>query len=223
MNFRRIFFRFMFLFGGGGAGYGARGRKVPAFLPILAVCVYFFYRYVQIPGEFYEYFQLLDRSKNQSCFLQKLNPFDPSILQFISKAPPNLNCKKLQPQLTFFDAENFLVLNFSALSEARLPKETKCSFRCVEHNSGNSDDIVKNSDWVPLEKSAKPDCEFVEVQCWKPFLNVNVYRYIWAKIIPKPIKPKISENQRKLGVVILGKYSISLGYPEVRVGFWASI
>uniref|UniRef100_A0A1I7XKY9 Transmembrane protein n=1 Tax=Heterorhabditis bacteriophora TaxID=37862 RepID=A0A1I7XKY9_HETBA len=77
------------------------------------------------------------------CVVPYLDPFDPSITQYINTPQP-LTCHGTQYELTYLDSEGWLKLNSTEIASSWL--NLNCFYRCYDRTEG--DDIAINySDW----------------------------------------------------------------------------
>ncbi|KAI6199563.1 hypothetical protein M3Y96_00640300 [Aphelenchoides besseyi] len=163
----------------------------------------------QIPTVLQHYHELL-RHKSQnwkSCDVPVLDEWDKSILKYYEK-PKQLECKRLQQNLTFVDPNGFLRVDPTTIASYN------CEYRYVFYQE-NNDFEPKYEIWQPLEESIKLQHDFVEVRCKKTgLLPISVYNYNHAHVVPKLTSNltgrKIAlESTKRPSVIVIGLDSMS--------------
>uniref|UniRef100_A0A7E4W7G0 Nicastrin n=1 Tax=Panagrellus redivivus TaxID=6233 RepID=A0A7E4W7G0_PANRE len=122
-----------------------------------------------------------------SCELPKLDPWDPSILQFL-KPDTKYECKPSITQHT--KLENGL------LTKTITQNFTKCMYRCLHPVNDHS---LIHGVWENLTDKAYPACDVIETNCYKEnesipyyeFLHAQVYRSDKAKTVKTPDLPDV--------------------------------
>jgi len=153
-------------------------------------------------------------NKESKCRLPILDPWDPTILEYLRQPQASINCKPVQYELTFIDDRNFLRFNKTVLSLAGFSDENlDCSyrywkkinllfnsqvctlhlFRCFDKNDDLDDVTLNETKWFNLSISYNDDghkipCEFIEIYCSRKWSSsMSVYSNFHAKIIPKSL------------------------------------
>lgn len=139
-------------------------RKVSKYTTFLLMLFSFVWirKFVNMPWFILDHYVLLKHSSfEQMCKLPQVNPFDPSILSYISKPEP-LRCKQIQPNLIFMDDDGVLHVNDTVVQSTGFDT-LECSYRCFSHNDGIDDDTLKYDEWTTFKSSVMVQCEFIEV------------------------------------------------------------
>lgn len=118
------------------------------------------------------------------CIIPKLNPWDPSIEKYI-KHPNGMNCRKVQPFMTYVDYNGYLRLNET--ETASIKQSFKCMYQTFDRGEGSDDSVIKFDDEIKLENNTKLTKNNVEVKCYysnnrKFYYNVHAH--------PAPIEDK---------------------------------
>uniref|UniRef100_A0A914VLG4 Uncharacterized protein n=1 Tax=Plectus sambesii TaxID=2011161 RepID=A0A914VLG4_9BILA len=187
-----------------------RHRRSISRIVVLLLCIFGFrmyWTYRHIPIELTHLLQLLANSTDQTiCKLPKLDPWDPSILSYIS-IPDPLVCKKLQENVTYL-ADGVLHRNPGF-------EHLKCKYRTFGHNSGIDDKNVKYGDWVEFDQSSSLiTSDLVEVECTQGILDSKSYRYHWSQVVKRDTsvitkQPFLPNDAQHLSVLAFGMDSMS--------------
>uniref|UniRef100_A0A1I8AJC2 Sulfatase domain-containing protein n=1 Tax=Steinernema glaseri TaxID=37863 RepID=A0A1I8AJC2_9BILA len=173
-------------------------RKTRFYALLLAVPLTFFVIFQQLSySKSHELYNALlmrtELSENEACKLPNIDPWDETILPFFRKADP-LNCKRLQPELTYLTPQGLILFNTTELQTAGYEiTSLQCSYRCFGKELGG-DDTLQYGSWTELENGTRPECEFVEVDCRKKFPPLSIYTNLHARVIPK--KEIVDKNKR---------------------------
>lgn len=124
------------------------------------------------------------------CNIPQLDPWDQTILKYLTKFKP-LQCKKLQPELTYLDFNGMLTINESARIESGY-SSINCQYRCFNKIEGLDDVTLRYEKWIVLESNeTKIDCEFIEVTCSGSIAAISIYSNSHNQIIVNRTKLNI--------------------------------
>lgn len=87
-----------------------------------------------------EHMELAASQLSAACKLPRYEPFDPSILKYIVKPWPKIECASSQLPLTFIDKNGRLKINSTAAAQYR--GTVQCSVQQVERPEDDDDHIV---------------------------------------------------------------------------------
>lgn len=106
------------------------------------------------------------------CEFPELNPFDPTILEYV-KHPSPFHCEKIQPFLTFVDYDGFLRFNETeiALIQNTSIIDIKCYYKTFDRKPGSDDNALQYDEQKLLETPTKLAKDFVDVNCTAKNLN----------------------------------------------------
>ncbi|KAE9552195.1 hypothetical protein FO519_004576 [Halicephalobus sp. NKZ332] len=123
----------------------------------------------------YEEYESLFSSSSEECNFS-INPFDPSISDYIKSPHEPAKCVPKQKNLTFINGKKLILAEKGKYN---------CEYRYFYHNSGVDDFSVKYDVWKPLDSDqVELEHDFVDVSC-RGLLGMEVYRYQHATVIPK--------------------------------------
>ncbi|TKR69410.1 hypothetical protein L596_021575 [Steinernema carpocapsae] len=151
----------------------------------LASIFAFYYLFIAVrtvPLELIHYQNLLKEfsTKDNTCNVPRLDPWDPSILKYYSEPGP-LKCKEVQPEVVRL--ENGVL----KISEDYKFSAT-CQYRSFRHYSGVSDSDLFYGNWTEIDPKAGRKVEkdeFMEVECTrKGLIPVTFYKYHFHQIVP---------------------------------------
>ena len=126
----------------------------------------------------------------QSCKLPVLNPWDKSILPYVTKAQVPI-CPQSQP-LTYLKNQ-WLRVNSTVLKETFNKKISSCKYQAVKRSKGSDKNIsVGKAIRFHQNKAVKVKDEFIKVSCYS---NSLVYRNYHAQVLEKQYRN--SENTEK--------------------------
>uniref|UniRef100_A0AC34FUJ9 Uncharacterized protein n=1 Tax=Panagrolaimus sp. ES5 TaxID=591445 RepID=A0AC34FUJ9_9BILA len=139
------------------------------------------------------------------CTLNDLDPWDPSILRFLSPLKdPLKDCKvKIQQISKIINGQLFVYppqnLNVS------------CQWRCLFPKSDYS---LIWGNWTEIQNGTQPPCDIVEVECQKPNLNgtlIDFYKFLHPQIFQKqePVKTTLENSLEKPDVHLIIFDSVS--------------
>lgn len=147
-----------------------------------------------------------------SCKFPLLNPFDPSIVEYI-KFETSYDCGWVQPYLTFVDYQNYL--HFNKSEYYRLLKETNgtlwCEYTTFERSSGPNDDAITFDKPKMLRIGRKHPIrkDFVNVSC-TAFDNSSAVVYYNIHAIVSNVSKEIkNESDTQLSVLVFYTDSVS--------------
>lgn len=132
-----------------------------------------------------------NNANNYKCRRPELDPWDPSIQQYLTKSPTSLQCKKLQPEVTYVDETGRIVINTSALEESGYKTDDIiCHFRYFDRTEGLDDVTLNETDWLVLESGQKIETtEFVEVSCSRRWASaLNFYTNLHSHILRRKMR-----------------------------------
>jgi hypothetical protein len=110
-----------------------------ALLLVLGAGVYLHRNWVL--KKFYnEHMELAVGQVSAACKLPRYDPFDPSILKYIVKPWPKIECASAQLPLTFIDSNGRLKINSTAAAQYR--GTVQCSVQQVERPNEDDDHII---------------------------------------------------------------------------------
>lgn len=99
------------------------------------------------------------------CRVPKLDPWDPSIEQWI-KHPGPVQCSQVQPYMTFMDDEGFLQLNETEVANMRSENlQFNCSYWTFDRNTGSDDESIWYDAEMLLVNRTQLSKDNVEVVC----------------------------------------------------------
>ncbi|KAL6743512.1 hypothetical protein Aduo_016541 [Ancylostoma duodenale] len=134
------------------------------------------------------------------CQLPNVNPYDPSIRQYISKPSP-LQCSGLQYELTYLSDDGWLRLNKSAIDEAKVT--LACFYRCFDRVDGD-DSSLEFGQWIEFTDPVQPGCEFVETYCKRTtFPWTSIYHNNHNQILSKGNTTKSTTSSKKSVILIV--------------------
>lgn len=142
------------------------------FLLFFLSCV-FLRKFTRMPWVLIQYYDVLKNAQmNDMCIIPRVDPYDPSIKNYISKSD-RLRCKQIQLELVHLDDDGILSLNETVIQSSGF-SNLDCSYRCFRHNDGVDDDTLKYDEWVSFKKSIAVQCEFIEVRI--------VFYFLWSPV-----------------------------------------
>lgn len=103
----------------------------------------------------------------EGCLFPDLNPLDPTILEYISH-PTRVKCKKMQPYLTFIDADGYLQYNeteYEKYSKEKNYTNIKCVYKTFDRSLGQDDNDWSYATEQKLTRPVKLTRDMVEVSC----------------------------------------------------------
>uniref|UniRef100_A0A8R1HNU5 Uncharacterized protein n=1 Tax=Caenorhabditis japonica TaxID=281687 RepID=A0A8R1HNU5_CAEJA len=138
--------------------------------------------------------KLREQQKTSECVIPQVDPWDPSILRYYSKAPP-LNCNPIQVQAVKSFENGILTFDPTVL------KSVKCYKIVIRHYENVTDLDVIHDEPVLLNltdtSSIAVDDEIFEVTCESDgILKQQVYKYHFAQVVPK--KDGLNIKNRKI-------------------------
>ncbi|XP_015906419.3 uncharacterized protein [Parasteatoda tepidariorum] len=145
-------------------------------------------------------------TKNQTCQLPRVHPFDPSILTYLTINKP-INCKERFVTITFIDDDGFLRYNLTALKLLGYDvNKLQCSYQ----------EIVRKDDFnVEFGESKKINVngsqvrtEFIYVSCHN-FVGIPFYSNVHCHIIPTKLSLPFDGNNTLYNVLVIGIDSVS--------------
>ncbi|CAD5227243.1 unnamed protein product [Bursaphelenchus xylophilus] len=173
--------------------------KVLVVLLTVNVVLYFVYQYctrnlvntVPLRQPFYEPPTLL----NEKCKIPQLDPFDPSIRQYLNPFLRNEKCN-----VTFTPKSE---LKWGKLTVAI--NDADCQYRCAEHVN---DREVTFTDWQDINRDDPPypKCDVVEVRCDRN--GRVVYEHVHAQVYEKHV-PAEGEPRYNVHILLLDSVSHS--------------
>ena len=89
-----------------------------------------------------------DLNASHHCTLPTLDPWDVSIRAYL-KPPHHLQCRYMQADLTYVDAENILHINQTTVARERL--SPKCRYRCFGRPEAVDDVTLVHDEWREFE------------------------------------------------------------------------
>jgi hypothetical protein len=82
------------------------------------------------------------------CQLPVLDPWDPTILPYLYPAK-TLECKRVQAELTYIDANSHLIINQTVIHEEGLTT-LNCQYRCFDRVA-NQDVELSFGNWIEFK------------------------------------------------------------------------
>ncbi|KAK0407693.1 hypothetical protein QR680_003536 [Steinernema hermaphroditum] len=141
------------------------------------------------------YYQTLRKNLSDhegTCNVPRLDPWDPSIMKYYSKAE-KLKCKEVQPNVVTFENSTLRIVDSFKLSSS-------CSYRSFRHYSGVSDSQLFYGNWTDIDAehgTKVENDEFLEVECRKTgLMPITFYKYHFHQVlhVKKEIKPVSLEH-----------------------------
>lgn len=143
------------------------------------------------------------------CKIEKLNPWDDSLKQYIVDPPP-LKCSK-RHQIMFVDSEGYLQFNETAMSLNKLEKSSlKCVYSTMKREDGDVEVTFRPEQTFTIPAFIKS--HVFRVKCSNQ-TNKLVYDYLHFNPVwndnAKNIDQIESESENKLSLIIFGIDSVS--------------
>ncbi|TKR88640.1 hypothetical protein L596_012849 [Steinernema carpocapsae] len=152
--------------------------------------------------------QVVVNKSSNGCQVPAINPWDETIREYIKNSNP-INCRKLQEEITYLSADGFIYFNSSEMVKTGYDqKSLKCSYRCFDKQLGNDVNLI-HGEWKALRNGTFQPCEFVEVDCQKPFPPLSIYSNLHAKIIPNKTFAEKIPKSKKPNVILFVLDSVS--------------
>lgn len=146
---------------------------------------------------------------SSSCIIPNLDPFDPSVMQFMWK-PQSLVCDSLEPTLVYVDNKGLLQFNASALQFHSVKRsDLRCEYAIIRRNS---DDVTVSVDQpVSFTPPYSVTADYFRVIC-KTILGKNVFDTILTNIAKDSVSRTVSvedDSPEQLSVILFGIDSVS--------------
>lgn len=159
-----------------------------------------------------------DKNSNETgCLFPDLDPWDATIKAYI-KHPSKVQCKIVQPSLSFIDDKGYLQYNeseYESYIKTKNYSDLKCAYRMFDRSLGMDDNDWSYATEKALEKPVKLSRDMVEVKCWAETSKrkkVNVYTNIHAHPAARDsrIFAKPTESQLSVLMMIIDSVSLSV-------------
>lgn len=136
------------------------------------------------------------------CVVPKLNPWDPSILKWITH-PKDLSCRQVQPNLTFIDYDGYLRYNETELKRLNASGISfTCAYKTFDRCPGTEDGCIEYGKENVFNKPIKLSMDSVDVKC----IYRNKTQFYWnIHVHPADTEDRIfaSPTDEQLSVLLL--------------------